>query len=63
MSDLESKPWRRRLKSGRMWPRWLRSPRLLRWAIFVGVILYRLWRFLKTLTGMPDGKIAFHCVN
>ena len=49
------KPWRWRLKSGRKWPCWLRNPRLLRWVIFVGVTLYRLWRLLKPLTGTPDG--------
>ena len=55
MSGLEFKPWWRRLKSGKKWPLWLRNPRLLRWAIFVGVTLYRMWRFWKALTSTPDG--------
>lgn len=55
MQDVVLKPWRRRLKSGRKWPRWLRNPRLLRWAIFVGVTLYRLWRLWKSLTGTFEG--------
>ena len=55
MKPDKSKSWRRRLKSRRKWPRSLRNPCLLRWAIFVGVALYRLWRFWRTLTGMPDG--------
>lgn len=55
MSVLESKPRRRRLKSGRKWPRWLRNPRLLRLAFVVGITLFRLWRFWRELTNTPDG--------
>ena len=55
MSELESMPRQRRSKSGRKWPRWLRNPRLLKWAFFVGVMIYRLWRWWLSLTGSTDG--------
>ena len=55
MSEYISKPWQQRLKSGRKWPLWLRNPRLLKWALSIGVTAYRLARFLISLTGDPDG--------
>ena len=50
-----STPWQQRLKSGKKWPRWLRDPRLLKVALYIGVKAYRLWRLWLSLTGPPDG--------
>ena len=55
MSESRSEPWQQRLKSGRMWPLWLRNPRLLKWAFAIGVTAYRLARLWFSLTGKPDG--------
>ena len=55
MSALKYKLWRRRLKSGKKWPTWLRDPRLLKWAFYIGGITYRLWRRWLSLTGPTDG--------
>ena len=55
MSDLKRKSWQQRLKSGKTWPRWLRNPRLLKWAFWIGVMLYRLWRWWHSLVGPTDG--------
>ena len=54
MPDLESMP-RQRRSSGRKWPRWLRNSRLLKWALFVAVMVYRLWKWWHSLAGSPDG--------
>ena len=55
MSRLEFKPWQRRLKSETKWPRWLRNPRLLKCAFFVGGITYRIWRWWHFHSGSTDG--------
>ena len=55
MPEIKTKPWPRRSKSGKKWPRWLRDPRLLKWTIFIGVKAYRLWRWWLSLTGPTDG--------
>ena len=55
MPIFKIKPWSRRSKSGGKWPRWLRDPRLLRWAFFVGVTAYRLWRWWDNRQGPTDG--------
>jgi hypothetical protein len=55
MSALGSNSRRRWLKSGMKWPGWLRHPRLLRWALFVGMTLYRLWRLWRSLTELFHG--------
>ena len=55
MSGLEPMPRQRRSKSGRKWPRWLRDPRLLKWAFCIGGMAYRLWRWWHSLTGPTDG--------
>ena len=55
MSGLKTKPWPRRSKSGKKWPRWLRDPRLLKWILCIGVTAYRLWRWWLSLTGPTDG--------
>ena len=55
MSESTSKPWQQRLKSGRLWPLWLRTPRLLKCALAIGVTVYRLARLLISLMGAPDG--------
>ena len=54
MSLVNTKPRRRRLKSGKKWPTWLRSARLLKWFIFIGVLAYRLWRIWRALKGPHD---------
>lgn len=51
---LKIKHQRRRSKNERKWPKWLRSSRLLRAVIFVGVSIYRLWRLWNKLTGDSD---------
>ena len=55
MSIFDTKPWSQRSKSGDNWPRWLRNPRLLKWAIFVGITAYRLWRWWNNRQGADDG--------
>ena len=56
MCELKPKPCPQRSKSGKMWPTWLRDPRLLKWSIRIGVIAYRLWRLWRSLSGdPPDG--------
>ena len=45
MALFNTKPWSQRSKRGGKWPRWLRNRRLLKWAFFVGVTAYRLWRW------------------
>lgn len=55
MTDFGANRRRRRPKSGGRWPKWLRSPRLLRWVFIVGLLIFRLWRFLNWLMGPPDG--------
>ena len=55
MSESRSKPRQQRLKSVRKWPRRLRNPRLLKWALFIGVTAYRLARLWLSLIGAPDG--------
>ena len=55
MPFFDTKPWSRRSKSGGIWPRRLRNPRLLKWAIFVGVTAYRLWRWWHNREGPTDG--------
>ena len=46
---------RRRLKSETKWPRWLRNPRLLKWAFWIGGMSYRLWRWWQFFAGPTDG--------
>ena len=55
MEFFKSKPWSRRSKSGGRWPKWLRTPRLLKWTFFVGINAYRLWRLWRLLQGPTDG--------
>jgi hypothetical protein len=55
MTVIEAKPRRRRLRNGRRWPKWLRDPRLLKWAFIVGLYIWRLWRLWKELTSSLDG--------
>lgn len=55
MTATQTKPRRRRLKNGVKWPSWLRDPRMLKWAFFVGLNIWRYWRLLKGLTDMFDG--------
>ena len=54
MPEVDVKPRQRRLKSETKWPRWLRNPRLLKWAIYVGGMTYRLWRWWHFLSGLSD---------
>ena len=55
MKDVKVKLWLRRLKRKGMWPDWLRNPCLLKWIIWLGVTIYRLWRWWLSLTG-PSGS-------
>lgn len=44
-----------RLKRTSKWPSWLRASFLLKWAIRLGVVAYRLWRLWQRITGEdPD---------
>lgn len=43
----ETNERQQRLKRTRKWPKWLRAPFLLRWAIRIGVLAYRLWNILS----------------
>lgn len=43
------KPQRRRLKSEGKWPKWLRSPHLLRWIIEIGLASSRVLRLVLML--------------
>ena len=47
--------WRQRSKSKDEWPKWLRSPRLLRGAFAIGIWLYRLVRFWRMLIELFGG--------
>lgn len=51
---LETNERQQRLKRTRKWPKWLRGPFLLKWAIRLGLLAYRLWRFWNSLSGDPD---------
>lgn len=52
---LETDERRQRLKRTSKWPKWLRAPFLLRWAILTGKLAYRLWRLWNALSGDPGG--------
>lgn len=51
---LETNTRRQRLKRKRKWPLWVRSVSLLKWALRIGPVLYRLWRFWNWLNGEPE---------
>ncbi len=51
--DLETNERRQRLKRTSKWPKWLRAPFLLKWALRLGVLAYRIWRFWSALSGVP----------
>ena len=53
---IKAKTRRRRSKSGKSWPSWLRNPRLLKWAFRIGKIIYDLIRLLLFLTGDNDNE-------
>lgn len=47
----ETNERRQRLKRTTKWPKWLRGPFLLKWALRIGVLVYRLWRIWRALSG------------
>ena len=55
MPGCKLKPRRQRSNNERKWPRWLRNPRLLKWAFRVGELTYRLWRLWYFFIGPSDG--------
>lgn len=52
--DLETNERQQRLKRTSKWPKSLRAPFLLKWAILIGKLAYRLWRLWNALAGDPD---------
>ena len=55
MSILNSNQRQQRLNSRNKWPRWLRNSYLLKIVIFIGVLIYRVWRLWRSLTDWSDG--------
>ena len=55
MDIFKSKPRRRRSKSGKTWPKWLRHPRLLWLVLSIGRTAYRLYRWWRLLSSPIDG--------
>ena len=52
---LKTNEQQQRLKRTSKWPWWLRTPFLLKWAIRIGIVAYRLWHLWQHLTGRdPD---------
>lgn len=49
----ETNERRQRLKRRSKWPKRLRAPFLLKWAIYLGTLAYRIWRFWNSLSGDP----------
>ena len=53
--SLDTDKQQQRLKRTSRWPSWLRASFLLKWAIRLGVVAYRLWRLWQRFMGEdPD---------
>jgi len=50
-SEQEQRPSRTKKK----WPKWLRNPRVLRAIVWMGIWIYRIWRFIQELFGPGGG--------
>lgn len=56
MRILETEQQQRRLKKKRKrWPKWLRTPFLIRWVFLLGPILFRLWRLYQAVRDLLNG--------